>query len=116
MKLNARIYIIMKTTDYVICIPSYKRAKYCSEKTLSTLKNLNINPSCIHVYVANKEDYETYKATLDDKMYNTLTVGKKGLVPQRQFIADSWPTGKHIVFFDDDVESIDLSFQKYLPI
>ena len=42
-------------------------------------------------------------------MYGDLIVGKKGLVPQRQFIMEQWPAGKHIVFLDDDVASIDLS-------
>ncbi len=99
----------MTKSDYVICIPSYKRANFCNDKTLSTLHKHKINPSRIYVYVANKEDYDIYKSTLDDKLYNKLVIGKKGLVPQRQFIMEQWPTGKQIVFFDDDVESIDLS-------
>ena len=36
-------------------------------------------------------------------------MGKKGLVPQRHFISQQWPEGKHIVYFDDDVSKIDLS-------
>jgi hypothetical protein len=102
--------------DYIICIPSYKRANFCNEKTLSTLHKNKIDPNKIYVYVANKEDYDIYKETLDKsettlgyKLYNKLVIGKKGLVPQRQFIMEQWPTNKHIVFFDDDVESIDLS-------
>lgn len=95
--------------DYVICIPSYKRANFCNEKTLTTLHKHKIDPNKIYVYVANKEDYDIYKETLDIKLYNKLVIGKKGLVPQRQFIMEQWPTNKHIVFFDDDVESIDLS-------
>lgn len=99
----------MTKSDYVICIPSYKRANFCNEKTLATLHKHNIKPSCIYIYVANKEDYDIYKETLDPKLYNKLIIGKKGLVPQRQFIMEHWPQDKHIVFFDDDVESIDLS-------
>lgn len=99
----------MTKSDYVICIPSYKRANFCNEKTLATLHKHNINQSCIYVYVANKEDYDIYKETLNPKLYNKLVIGKKGLVPQRQFIMEHWPQDKHIVFFDDDVESIDLS-------
>jgi cellulose synthase/poly-beta-1,6-N-acetylglucosamine synthase-like glycosyltransferase len=97
------------TKDYVICIPSYKRAQFCNEKTLATLHKHNIISSKIYVYVANKEEYNMYKDILDPKLYHKLVVGKKGLVPQRQFIMEQWPTNKHIVFFDDDVESIDLS-------
>ena len=99
----------MTDKDYVICIPSYKRANFCNEKTLTTLHKNKIDPKKIYVYVANKEDYDLYKSTLDTKLYNKLVIGKKGLVPQRQFIMEQWPTGKQIVFFDDDVESIDLS-------
>jgi hypothetical protein len=42
-------------------------------------------------------------------MYNKLIVGKKGLVPQRQFISNQWSENQKIVFLDDDIESIDLS-------
>lgn len=97
------------TKDYVICIPSYKRANFCNEKTLATLHKHKIDHNKIYVYVASKEDYDIYKETLDSSLYKKLVIGKKGLVPQRQFIMEQWPQGKHIVFFDDDVESIDLS-------
>lgn len=97
------------TQNYVICIPSYKRANFCNEKTLTTLHKHKIDHNKIYVYVANKEDYDLYKETLEPKFYNKIIIGKKGLVPQRQFIMEQWPQGKHIVFFDDDVESIDLS-------
>ena len=97
------------TSDYVICIPSYKRANFCNEKTLATLHKHKIDHNKIYVYVANKEDYDIYKETLDPSLYKKLVIGKKGLVHQRQFIMDQWPQGKNIVFFDDDVESIDLS-------
>ena len=99
-------------TDYVVCIPSYKRSQICNEKTLKTLKIMNIPSSKIYVYLANKEEEEEYEKILDKKLYNKLVVGIKGLVPQRQFIMEQWPEGKHIVFFDDDVASIDLSMSK----
>jgi hypothetical protein len=99
----------MVNKDYVVCIPSYKRAEVCRDKTLATLHKHKIDPKKIFVYVANKEDYDLYKQTLDPKTYNKLVIGIKGLVPQRQFIMNQWPQGKHIVFFDDDVQSIDLS-------
>lgn len=99
----------MTNKDYVICIPSYKRAKFCNDKTLGTLHKHKIDPKIVYVYVANKEDYDLYKETLDPNLYNKLVIGKKGLVPQRQFIMNQWSQNKHIVFLDDDVESIDLS-------
>ena len=99
----------MTNSDYVICIPSYKRAVLCKEKTIATLHKHKIDPKKIFVYVANKEDYDLYHEKLDKNYYNKIIIGKKGLVPQRQFIMEQWPAGKHIVFFDDDVQSIDLS-------
>jgi len=98
--------------DYVICIPSYKRAKVCNEKTLKMLRENKIDSKKIYVYVANQEDYNLYE-TMDKTQYNKLVIGKRGLVPQRQFIMNQWPVNKHIVFFDDDVESVDLSLSKF---
>lgn len=98
----------MTNKDYIICIPSYKRAKLCNEKTLATLHKHKIDSKKIYVYVANKEDYDLYKDILNPEFYHNLVIGKKGLVPQRQFIMEQWPQGKHLVFLDDDVESIDL--------
>jgi hypothetical protein len=97
------------TDNYIICIPSYKRAQVCNERTLTALHNHKIDPQKIYVYVANQEDYDLYKETLDPKRYNKLIIGKKGLVPQREFITNQWPNNKHIVFLDDDIEKIDLS-------
>jgi len=99
--------------SYVVCIPSYKRAQLCNEKTLSTLNKMKISKEKIYVYVADKEEYEIYKTALDKSLYNKLVIGKKGLVPQRQFISEQWPQGKNIVFFDDDVQSIDLSMSAF---
>jgi hypothetical protein len=73
------------------------------------LHDNKIDTSRIYVYVANQEDYDIYLKTMDKDLYNRLVIVKKGLVPQRQFIMNQWAEGKHIVFFDDDVERIDLS-------
>lgn len=100
---------IKQNNDYIICIPSYKRALVCNEKTLKTLHENKIDPERIYVYVADKEDYKLYEEALNKKHYNKLVIGIKGLVPQRQFIINQWPNDKHIVFFDDDIEKIDLS-------
>lgn len=97
---------------YVICIPSYKRANFCNDKTLATLQKHGISRDKIYVYVVS-EDFNEYENVLNKKLYNKLIVGKKGLVPQRQFIMEQWPENKEIVFFDDDVESIDLSLSQF---
>ena len=96
-------------SDYIVAIPSYKRAEICRDKTLAMLKHHKIPASKIYVYVANREEYDAYVQVLDKSLFNKLVIGKKGLVPQRQFIMSQWPEGKHIVFFDDDVAKIDLT-------
>lgn len=95
--------------DYVVCIPSYKRATVCNDKTLSTLHKHKIDLNKIYVYVANKKEYDLYKSVLNPNIYNKLVIGEKGLVPQRQFIMEQWSPSKRIVFLDDDVERIDMS-------
>lgn len=95
--------------SYVVCIPSYNRPELCNEKTLTMLKENKITKSIIYVFVANKQEYDKYNSKLDKKLYHKLVIGKKGLVPQRQFIAEYFNHGKSIIFFDDDVEKIDLS-------
>lgn len=101
--------MVSTSYKYVVCVPSYKRAQLCNDKTLTTLKKNKIPKSKIYVYVANKEEYDEYKKTLDPQLYGHLVIGHKGLVPQRQFISEQFPNGQPIVFFDDDVSSIDLS-------
>jgi hypothetical protein len=97
------------TTEYVICIPSYKRHDVCNNKTLKTLSDNGISPKLIYVYVANKQEYDIYEQHLDKNKYNKLVVGKIGLVQQRAFISNQWNDNKHIVYLDDDIEKIDLS-------
>jgi hypothetical protein len=96
-------------TDYVVCIPSYKRAEILKEKTLKMLHENRISPNKIYIYVANKTEFQTYKETIDSSLYNEMIIGKKGLVVQRQFISEKWSDGQPILFIDDDVKSIDLS-------
>lgn len=95
--------------DYIVAIPSYKRAEICRDKTLAMLKHHKIPASKIYVYVANQEEYDAYVQVLDKALFNKLVIGIKGLVPQRQFIMSQWPQHKHIVFFDDDVSTVDLT-------
>ncbi len=94
---------VSKHTDYVIAIPSYKRAETLKEKTLNTLQHYKINPKKIDIFVANKEEEEIYKKTLDKGSYNKIIVGVPKLGPQRNFMSDYYPVGKAIVHMDDDI-------------
>ena len=62
-------------SDYVVCIPSYKRAELCKDKTLKTLQHHKIDSKRIYVYVANKEDYKLYEEMLDKNTYNKIIIG-----------------------------------------
>lgn len=95
--------------NYIICVPSYKRAETCRDKTLAMLKKNKIDKRIINVFVANKTEHEIYKQMLDKETYGNLIVGKKGLVQQREFIQKHYPKNTNILFLDDDVESVDLT-------
>ena len=95
--------------DYVICIPTYRRANICKTKTLTMLLDNGI-PACkINVYVANDEEYAIYNDVIPKTMYNKLIVGEIGLVNQREFISKQFEDGQCILFIDDDVGEFDLS-------
>ena len=90
----------------MIVIPSYNRFNI---KTLKTLEYHKISKELITIYIV-KEEEEQYRKAYPD--YN-IVVGVKGIVPQRQFIMDSYPKGTNLVFMDDDLEEIDLSMTNF---
>ena len=94
-----------KKVDYIIAIPSYKRAETLRDKTLKTLADYKIDPKKIHVFVANKEEEDEYKKTLEKGTYGKIIVGVPKLGPQRNFMSDYYPVGKPIVHMDDDITS-----------
>ena len=99
------------SNSWIIAIPSYKRAATLKEKTLATLQHYRINPALIHVFVANKEEYETYKATLDPKSYGHLHIAIPGMAAVRNYITGFFPKGKAIFNMDDDIRG----FLEYDP-
>jgi hypothetical protein len=89
--------------DYVIAIPSYKRADTLREKSLAVLQKYKIEPKRIYIFVANKEEEKAYKDALDPKTYKKIVVGVPKIGPQRNFIAGYFPVGKPVVQMDDDI-------------
>lgn len=96
------------TYNFVIAIPSYKRAEKCGEKTLTTLSKMGIPKSLITVFVV-AEDLDEYKKTLNPDHYDKLVVGEIGIIQQRRFITQYYPEGQYVVSVDDDITEIDLS-------
>lgn len=92
--------------QYVVAIPSYKRAELLVECTLSTLQAMKVPASRIHVFVANRSEYNTYDKVLPRKMYHKLVLGVVGLGKQRTFISQYFPENTHILHMDDDVKKM----------
>jgi hypothetical protein len=93
-----------RKVEYIIAIPSYKRAETLRDKSLMVLKEYNISPKCIDIFVANKEEEDEYKKVLDPKTYNKIIVGVPKIGPQRNFISDYYPIGKPVIHMDDDIK------------
>ena len=106
---------------YIIAIPSYQRSEIIITKTLRTLFNYNINPKLITVFLANKEEYNTYYKifqkpktkfpSLDVKYMKflkliSMVIGEKGLKNQRNFISNYYLDKQKIVQMDDDIEGV----------
>lgn len=98
--------------SYIICIPSYKRAKICNDQTLTLLKSIGVSKDLVKVFIV-EEEKEEYERTLNPELYGELVIGALGLVPQRQFITDYFPEGQHIVSLDDDITGLDLSMTDF---
>ena len=94
---------IKNKKDWVIAIPSYKRATTLRDKTLAVLRSYNIPTAKIHIFVASKAEQETYKATLDSSTYGHLHIAEPGMAAVRNYITRFFPIGKHIFNMDDDI-------------
>lgn len=91
--------------DYVIVIPSYKRAETLRDKSLVLLAEYGIEPERIYIFVANKDEEKVYKETLKPGTYGKIVVGVPKIGPQRNFISNYFPVGKPMVQMDDDISS-----------
>jgi hypothetical protein len=92
--------------SYVIAIPSYKRHTTLKKKTMKVLEHYNVPAKLIHIFVANKEEAVLYKQELDAGSYGKIIVGKPGIKEIRNFMANYFPEGKHIVYLDDDISKL----------
>ena len=90
--------------DYIIAIPSYKRAETLRDKTLTTLKEHRIPAERIHVFVATPEEKDLYAKTLEAGTYGKLIVAIPGMAAVRNFITGYYPIGQRIVNIDDDIK------------
>jgi len=63
--------------DYVVAVPSYRRAEICKNQTLTVLEKLGVTKDKIYIFVANEEEEATYRAVLGDDY--TIIVGVRGI-------------------------------------
>jgi hypothetical protein len=92
-----------KARAWIVAIPSYKRAQTLRDKTLTVLREYGIPKHKIHVFVANKEEYDTYKTTLEPGTYGSLHIAEPGMAAVRNYITRFFPVGTPIFNMDDDI-------------
>ena len=89
--------------DYIIVIPSYKRADTLNKKTLLLLKKNNIDMKKIYIFVANENEEKIYKSKINIDDYNKIIIGKETLKHQRNFISNYFSLNQKIINCDDDL-------------
>ena len=89
--------------DYVIAIQSYNRPDTLQKATLSVLKEYNIDPKKIHIFLGNKEQKKIYKSKLDKNTYHKLIIGKPGVRNIRNTMGSYFKEGTMVYFIDDDI-------------
>lgn len=95
---------------YSIAIPSLGRSSIINSQTLKVLEDHNIPAYLVTIFVVDFE-YNDYRKVVDNKY--KIIIGDIGLVEQRNFIENYYDVGYHIIFLDDDIKSIDLSFSPF---
>jgi hypothetical protein len=94
--------------SYVVAIPTYNRFDVIEHKTLKTLHDGNVSKAKIYLFVANQTERALYEQHVPKTLYREIVVGKKGIVNQRNFIANYFPEGQYVISMDDDVEQLEM--------
>lgn len=102
--------------EWLVAIPSYKRARVLCDRTLALLRKHAIAPEKIHIFVANDEEERDYRETLPPEPYN-LHVAEAGIAAARNYITAFFPEGTQIFCLDDDVKDmLELSEGRLQPV
>lgn len=91
-------------SDFVVAIPSYDRPKELNKKTLTMLEDNNISKNIITVFVASAEQKKIYEEEIGTDY--KIVIGVKGMANIRNFMTNYYPSGKKILFIDDDISRI----------
>lgn len=92
--------------NYVIAIPSYKRADTFMSRTFPLLLKYNIEPSKIHIFVANQEEKDIYEKNLEGYAYGKIIIGEVGIMNIRNFMSNYFDERQRIFYIDDDIYQI----------
>ena len=100
--------------EYVVAVPSYRRAQICKDQTLSVLERLQVSKDKITVFVANEEEEQTYRQVIGNEY--KIVVGVRGISSQRKFIHNYYPVGTRIISIDEDMaELYELGDEELIP-
>lgn len=87
--------------DWVIAIPSYRRAQTLRDKTLAYLSSCGVGPERISIFVADESERDIYRAVLGN--YYHLVVAQPGMRAVRNFIQNYYQEGQLVFNLDDDL-------------
>lgn len=88
--------------EYQIAIPSHKRAKTISQKTLLYLAEAGIPKELVRVFVE-PEQVEAYQQSVDPGLYAEIIPSKLGVTANHNFITNFYPDQQLLVRADDDL-------------
>jgi len=93
--------------NYIVAIPSSNRSEILKKRTLTFLRNNNIDNFKIFIFVA-KDEIETYRIALSDKQYKNINIieGLKGCKENRMAISSYFDEETPILSLDDDITNI----------
>jgi len=91
--------------NYIVAIPSSNRSEILKKRTLTFLRNHNIDNFKIYVFV-DKTEIETYRMALSQFKGINIIEGLKGCKENRMAISRYFPEETPILSLDDDVKDI----------
>lgn len=89
---------------YEVVVPSYRRAQWLAERTLTTLLNGGVPAASITVFVHdNDPQLGAYRDVAEATGVRLVVTPARGIIEQRSYISSHYQPGEHIVSLDDDV-------------
>jgi hypothetical protein len=88
----------------IIAVPSYNRVTIFKDKTFKVLIDNGVNIADIHLFVADQEQHDAYRAALPTEL--KIIIGEKGMCNIRNYMTNYFNEGDVIVYMDDDIEKV----------